>query len=245
MSTPYLFIDSKQVDSKTINIEDIDDIRHLYGPLRVKAGDFIYISDNKSFRYRAAIKRINKKEAILEIVERRPISEPIPRITLFQCILKKTAMENAIQKTTEIGTSRIIPVISSRTVADIKDNDQKMQRWQKISDEASKQSKRDFKCLIGQPLILEDIDTDSYGYFFVPYEGIPAAAGDDKRLEGISSASEIGYLIGPEGGLDPRETEFMEKRGTELISLGKNILRAETAAVYFLSIMDFYIRSSK
>ena len=245
MSTPYMFIDPEQVDGKIINIKDIDDIRHLCGPLRAKAGDIAYISDNKSFKYRTAIKKINKKEAVLEIVERQPISEGMPRITLFQCVLKKNAMENAIQKTTEIGISRVIPVISGRTVADIKDNDQKIQRWQKISDEASKQSKRDFKCLIDQPLILEDINTDSYGYFFVPYENSPAAAEDDKRLEGISSASEIGYLIGPEGGLDPGETELLEKRGAGLISLGKNILRAETAAVYFLSVIDFYIRSSR
>ena len=79
-------------------------------------------------------------------------------------------MENAVQKTTEIGVSRIIPVISARTVSDIKENSQKIQRWQKISDEASKQSKRAFKCQVGQPIMLEDIDTGPYGYFFVPYE---------------------------------------------------------------------------
>ena len=69
MSTPYLFIDPEQVNENTINIRDIEDIRHLCGPLRAKPGDLAYISDNKCFKYRAVLRAINKKEAVFEILE--------------------------------------------------------------------------------------------------------------------------------------------------------------------------------
>ena len=144
MSIPYLFIKPEQVYEKTIFIRDIDDVRHLHGPLRVRPGDTAYVSDNDGFKYRAELITVNKIEARFRIVKKQPIKEKLPRITLFQCILKKNAMEYAIQKTTEIGVSGIIPVISKRTVSSIKGDSQKIKRWQRISDEASKQSKRDF-----------------------------------------------------------------------------------------------------
>ena len=103
MSTPYLFIDRKQVYDKTIFIRDIDDVRHLSGPLRAKPGDKAYISDNNSFRYKAELTKINKIEAEFNILGKEPIYEKLPQITLYQCVLKKNAMEYAIQKATCSG----------------------------------------------------------------------------------------------------------------------------------------------
>jgi 16S rRNA (uracil1498-N3)-methyltransferase len=244
MSTPYLFIDPKQVYGKTIFIRDIDDVKHLSGPLRAKPGDEAYISDNSSFRYKAELTKINKIEAEFNILEKEHIYEKLPLITLFQCVLKKNAMEYSIQKATEIGLSSIIPVISERTVTSTGDKSQKIKRWQKISDEASKQSKRDFKCCIEKPVMLKDIDMRSFDRFFVPYEGASADGESSCNFNGISREGKIAYLIGPEGGFSSSEVELLSKNNAELLKLGDNILRAETAAVYFLSVIDFYIRAN-
>jgi 16S rRNA (uracil1498-N3)-methyltransferase len=243
MSNPYLFIEPGQVYENTLFIRDIDDVRHLHGPLRMKPGDTAYVSDNKSFRYRAELESINKFEAQFRILEKTHIQEKLPRITLYQCLLKKNAMEYAVQKTTEIGVSAIMPVISERTVPDPGSKSQKIKRWQRISDEASRQSKRDFKCPVLAPSALEDIDIGSHEYFFVPYE----AASGNKDLAGsfraLSHAASIAYLIGPEGGFSPGEAGSLREKGAVLLRLGDNILRAETAAAYFLSVIDFYIRT--
>ena len=89
MSIPYLFIDHKQVYDKTLFVRDIDDVKHLYGPLRLRPGDKVHVSDSKSFRYKAELTKINKIEAELRILEKKPIHKKLPGITLFQCVLKK------------------------------------------------------------------------------------------------------------------------------------------------------------
>jgi len=246
MSYPYLFIDPDQAVDNIIKITDREDLKHLFGPLRGKPGDTVYFSDNESQKYRTAIREISRKEAVFEIRERSAIKKSMPQITLFQCILKKNAIELVIQKTTEIGISRIIPVISERTVSDIIGNSSKLERWQKISDEASKQCKRDFKCIIDAPIKIDSISTDHYDHFFFLHE---AAGSGRANMEGIfrtmSGVKNIAYLIGPEGGLTADEAMILKNKKAAAANLGKNILRAETAAVYFLSVMDFYIKSNR
>lgn len=246
MSYPYLFIDPDQAVDNIIKITDRDDLKHLSGPLRGKPGDTVYFSDNESLKFKTAVKEISKKEAVFEIKERSAIKKSMPQIILLQCILKKNAMELVIQKTTEIGISRIIPVISERTVSDITGNSSKLERWQKISDEASKQCKRDFKCIIDAPIKIDSISTDHYDYFFFLHE---AAGSGRTNMESIfktmSGVKGIAYLIGPEGGLTADEAMILKNKRAAAANLGKNILRAETAAVYFLSVMDFYIKSNR
>jgi 16S rRNA (uracil1498-N3)-methyltransferase len=243
MSNPYLFIEPGQVYENTLFIRDIDDVRHLHGPLRMKPGDTAYVSDNKSFRYRAELESINKFEAQFRILEKTHIQEKLPRIILYQCLLKKNAMEYAVQKTTEIGASAIVPVISERTVPDPGSKSQKIKRWQRISDEASRQSRRDFKCPVLGPSALEDIDIGSHEHFFVPYEDASGNKDLAGRLNTLPHAASIAYLIGPEGGFSPQEAGNLKGKGAVLLRLGDNILRAETAAAYFLSVIDFYIRT--
>jgi len=246
MSIPYLFICRHQVDKNMIYIKDADDVRHLRSSLRARPGDEVYLSDNDLFKYRTVLKEIGSESAVLEIREKEDLKRILPGITLYQCILKKNAMEFVIQKTTEIGISRIIPVMSSRVIPDIHGNNIRIQRWQKISDEASKQSKRDFKCLIGKPVKIEDIDVSSYGYFLFPHERASRGPADMVGiLSRLTEAGEIAYLIGPEGGLTSGEAGLIKKKGALETGLGDNIFRAETAALYTLSVIDFYIKSSK
>jgi len=246
MSYPYLFIDPDQAVDNIIKITNREDLKHLFGPLRGKPGDTVYFSDNESRKYRTAIKKISKREAVFEIRERLAIKKSMPQIILLQCILKKNAMELVIQKTTEIGISRIIPVISERTVSDITGNSSKLERWQKISDEASKQCKRDFKCLIDAPIKIDSSSIDDYGHFFFLHEEAGSSRASMKSIfRALHGAENIAYLIGPEGGLAASEAAILKNKKAEAVNLGNNILRAETAAVYFLSVIDFYLRSNR
>ncbi len=244
MSHPYMFVGPDRIEGNKIILKEKGDISHLRGSLRCRAGDTVIFSDNESHKYRTAIRSINREEAVFEIIESNLIERSLPHISLFQCILKKNAMEFVIQKTVEIGVSKIIPVESERSVPDISSKKAKFERFQKISDEASMQCRRDFKCRIEIPTRIDDIDTDAFDYFFFPYEKADKDTGSiSKALKDLSRAENIAFLIGPEGGLSAGEASILKGRGALEVNLGKNILRAETAAVYFLSVADFFIKS--
>ncbi|MDD5622231.1 MAG: RsmE family RNA methyltransferase [Actinomycetota bacterium] len=241
MSYPYFFIDPHNIEGNRIRIES-EDRNHLINVLRSKIGDTVYVSDDADYRYETEISDINKTEAILVIKDKIRIFRKTPRIILFQCVLKKNSMELVIQKSTEIGVDRIIPVISARVVTDKKDISGKTSRWQKISDGASKQSKRDYKCEVLPPEDIHDIRITDYDLFYVPYEESTAI---NINLAEVKNASSIGYMIGPEGGFENTELDFLKQKGAREIKFGKNIYRSETAAIYFLSVLDYLSANQK
>ena len=118
MSYPYFFADKNSITSDSVFIRG-EDFNHLIRVLRARVGDIIEISDNETKRYRTVLAEIKKDEAVLQISQTVKIKEKPHRISLFMCLLKKEAMELAIQKTVEIGVDRIIPVLSARTVVEI------------------------------------------------------------------------------------------------------------------------------
>jgi 16S rRNA (uracil1498-N3)-methyltransferase len=183
---------------------------------------------------------------LLDVEVKEEIVKKLPGLILFQCVLKKNSMEFVIQKSTELGADRIVPVISRRTIVDSGKVSDKLARWQKISNGASMQSKRDFKCIVDSPEDIRDIRVSEYDYFFVPYEkstNYDKSIFKDKNiLPGVSS---IGFIIGPEGGFEEDELDCLKKKGAREIKLGKNIYRSETAAIYFLSVLDYLIGNKR
>ncbi len=245
MSYPYFFADSSNIGENKIKIGG-EDLKHLKNVLRSRAGDIVYISDNDKYKYETEILDVGKSEAILIIKDKKQITRKLPRLTLFQCILKKNSMEFVIQKSTEIGVDRIIPVMSKRVIADSKKIPGKIDRWQKISDGASKQSKRDFKCEVMEPGDIYSINVREYGLFYVPYE--ESTAGGENLAETFKvrlNIPSIACIIGPEGGFEAGEVDFLKESGAREIRLGKNIYRSETAAIYFLSVLDYLIGNQK
>ena len=247
MSHPYFFIKSSQVAGTRIILSDRDELKHLCRVLRCKPGNIVYFSDNERSVYRTRTLSIDKDEGLFEIEKKNDLEKSSIGKTLFQCILKKNAMEFVVQKSVEIGVDSIIPVISPRVVSDISDSKNKLQRWQKIADEAAKQCKRQSRCLIGETIKIANIDPSSYNLFYVPYERSHAIKGDDlvSHIISLQPPVSIGVLIGPEGGLSGDEAGMLETKGAVITGLGKNILRAETASIYFLSVLDFLIRSNR
>jgi len=157
-------------------------------------------------------------------------------------------MELAIQKTAEIGIESIIPVFSGRVILEKEKIKNKVLRWQLIAEQASKQCKSDFICKVLAPVNITEIEPSAYETFFIPYENSSIENKDnfnaiDKYVfTNKKSKGMVAYLIGPEGGFEEKEIELLSKKGSILINFGNNILRAETASIYFLSILDYLFK---
>lgn len=153
-------------------------------------------------------------------------------IHLYMALIKQDKFEIALEKTTEVGVTSITPVIFKRTVVNIKGKeDKKLLRWQKILESAAKQSKRDIIPTINSPEKLENIDFK--GTLIVPYECAEEIYIDDvlKDIKDTKDIEAISILIGPEGGFEESEIEFLKTLGCNIVALGTRILRAETAAI--------------
>lgn len=199
---------------------------HLLNVVRLSPDEeFEIVSSGKVYRaiYNDGLKILREVENSHET--RIPIH-------LYMALIKQDKFELALEKTTEVGVSSITPVIFKRTVVNIKGKeDKKLLRWQKILESAAKQSKRDIIPTINNPEKLENIDFK--GTLIVPYECAEEIYIDDvlKDTKDIKDIEEISILIGPEGGFDESEIEFLKTLGCNIVTLGTRILRAETAAI--------------
>lgn len=199
---------------------------HLLNVVRLSPDEeFEIVSSGKVYRaiYNDGLKILREVENSHET--RIPIH-------IYMALIKQDKFELALEKTTEVGVSSITPVIFKRTVVNIKGKeDKKLLRWQKILESAAKQSKRDIIPTINNPEKLENIDFK--GTLIVPYECAEEIYIDDvlKDTKDIKDIEEISILIGPEGGFDESEIEFLKTLGCNIVTLGTRILRAETAAI--------------
>lgn len=202
---------------------------HLLNVVRLSPDEeFEVVSSGKVYRaiYNDGLKILREVENSHET--RIPIH-------LYMALIKQDKFELALEKTTEVGVASITPVIFKRTVVNIKGKeDKKLLRWQKILESAAKQSKRDIIPTINNPEKLENIDFK--GILIVPYECaeeiyIDDVLKDTKDIKDIKDIEEISILIGPEGGFDNSEIEFLKTLGCNIVTLGTRILRAETAAI--------------
>ena len=219
--------------------------------LRLSAGDRLDISDSQVWEYRTEIVSIDEDCAKVLILDKQKFSsEPDIKITLFQGIPKQGKMELIVQKAVELGVSSIIPVFTDRTVVSDKGNfSKKIQRWQKISDEAVKQCRRGIIPQISQAVKMTEV-IDSFGDFdlvLFPYENEDGVTIKDvlRQQNGSSdnakelNVESIAVIIGPEGGFSREEAERITGSGGKSVSLGKTILRTETASLAALSMIIY------
>jgi len=219
-----------------------DDVAHITRVLRLGIDDEIICCDGMGNDYNVKITAITKKEIECTIVtESKADTEPNISVTLIQGVPKASKMDYIIQKTTELGISDIYPCSLARCVSKV-EGDKKTQRWQKIAQEASKQSGRGVVPTVHDPVslseaidILKDADIS-----FVPYE-----CQEESYLKPILTSKtdikSIAFLIGPEGGFDKSEIQLIEENGIAVVTLGKRILRTETAGEAVLSMIMYEI----
>ena len=235
------FVDKKNIDleNKVCKITG-DDVKHIYKVLRCKTGDELEICDKENTEYIGKIFSIDKNEVLLDIIKEVDIKrESDLKVRLYQGLPKSTKMEIILQKLTEIGVDEIVLVQTKRSVAKIEDKkeDKKLERWERIIYEASKQSKRGkipkLRGILSFKEALEDIENNNLNIACYENEKTNSIK---NSIKGVNIDS-IGIFIGPEGGFDEEEIKLMEKNDVKSVSLGNRILRTETASVVASSIV--------
>ncbi len=238
---PRFFIDS-------INEADIfldgENARHIGRSLRMRTGEKITVCCG-GIDYDCEIRRITEDSVFLDLIEKHQCSaEPTVDVTLFQAVPKLDKLEFIIQKSTELGVSRVVPVLTRRCISrpNEKDFAKKLPRLAKIAEEAAKQSGRG-KIPEISPIVsysecldmMKNLDKN-----IILYEGEGGKPFSDVAVEGIKSA---GILIGSEGGFESSEVEQAVSAGAERVWLGKRILRCETAPISALTILMFLTKN--
>lgn len=229
------FVKENQINNDKIHILG-EDVNHIANVLRMKKEDEVQICNQETGKnYITKIISFSKDEIECEIVKK--IIETVESnvdITLFQGIPKFDKMELIIQKNTEVGVKKIVPVLMERTVVklDEKTANKKIERWQKIAEVAAKQSMRDIIPEIENIVKLKDITKQDYDVVLVAYENEEKnmLKQELKKLQG-KDRYKIAIVIGPEGGISEKEIEILKNMGASFVSLGKRILRTETAGI--------------
>lgn len=237
------FVAKEKINGDIITI-DSDDILHIKRVLRLNPGDVITVCDSAATDYTAEITDVSDKAVICRVLaEEKNNAEPNICVTLFQALPKATKMELIIQKNTELGIVKIVPCALSRCVVKLDSNDakKKCERWQKIADEAAKQSGRGVLPEVSGIMSFKDavLEMKKSDIYFVPYE-----SAEEITLKSVLSgrdAKTAAFMIGPEGGFSPEEVEFLANEDVPLVTLGKRILRTETAGIAVLSMIMYEI----
>ncbi|WP_372996706.1 16S rRNA (uracil(1498)-N(3))-methyltransferase [Lutispora sp.] len=236
----FVDIDNIKRDSIVITGEDV---AHISRVLRLKTDDEIVICDGQGMDYYVAIEDMNKYAVRTRVLKKEPSkAEPMINVILYQGIPKGAKMDVIIQKCTELGISKIVPVVNVRNVvklSDEKDERKKVDRWQRIALEAAKQSGRGIIPRIEMPIEYERAldEAAELDLAIIPYE-----LEKNNTLKEIIHGKDIRYMgvfIGPEGGYEDKEIAAALKKGIKPVTLGPRILRTETAGSTVLSCIMY------
>jgi len=247
-STPRYFITGEELAEGVTCQLSAEDSHHAHKVLRLKEGDKIEISDGEGSCYHAAIN--SATPAAVEAVLKEKCfeaPEPIKEVILVQGMLKGNKMDTIVHQAVELGVKRIIPLITQRSIPVLQKTKvhQKTERWQKIARAAASQSKRNCLPHVETPAKLEELIS---GLDFS--REIIIAFGEEKKdkesfflecRELLQNCEKIRVIIGPEGGFSAEEIEFMESHKVKITGMGPRILRAETAAVVGLTLVQNYL----
>ena len=229
------FVSKENVLADEIIINDREDMHHITKVLRLKEGAVLDISDSDTWEYRVELTAISASEIRAKILDKQKFSsEPVLKITLFQGIPKQGKMETIIQKSVELGVSGIVPVFTARTVVSRNENfAKKIERWQKVAGEAVKQCRRGVIPKIEKEILFSDmIDRFASGAFDVvlfPYENEDGRSIKNALRNLNEKPQTLAIVIGPEGGFSDEEANALKSAGADAVSLGKTVLRTETA----------------
>ena len=234
------FVNQKNIGDVYITITEKEDIHHIAKVLRLKPGDEIDISDCMEWEYKTEIISIENDYIEAKILDKQKFSrEPKIKITLFQGLPKQGKMELIIQKAVELGAFQVVPVFTDRSI--VTDNGKmgkKIERWQKISDEAVKQCRRGII-----PKVLEErgfkdmlVNLESFDLVLFPYENEEKRSIKDVLQMLKEKPEKIAIIIGPEGGFSDQEAKSLKALGIDGVTLGKTILRTETAGIVAIAM---------
>lgn len=225
---------------------DGEEHHHLSRVLRVRPGQKVWLMDEKGSSFRAEVVEVNRRQTRLLVLEREETSTSKIRLILAQALIRSRNMELIIQKATELGVRAVVPVDASRSVLRLEGREgARLERWRKIAREAAKQSRRTDVPLVHVPQSFSEFleSRDEPKRFFLSEEG-----GTPFRDILINNSLEAGaqgntgviLLVGPEGGWSEEEQQQAREQGFSAVSLGKRILRSETAAIAALATIQIF-----
>lgn len=233
---PKFFTKADYISQNELKIVG-EDVAHISKVLRMSPGESIVVCDGNGNDYDAEITSITKTEVVARIIRSYVCdAEPSVSVTLYQALPKQGKMEYIIQKTTELGVAKIVPVYTKRCV--VKPSD-KGDRWSKVALSAAKQCGRGVVPEVAQVVSFDEAieEMKNYDCSIMPYE-----CEQQNRLKDVfcdKKFKTISVLIGPEGGFDLSEVQKAVNAGIKTVTLGKRILRTETAASAVLPIIMY------
>lgn len=241
------FVPAEQIYDEYAEITG-DDVNHIKNVLRMEAGEKVVISGGQGMDYYCIIRDVQSECIVLDIERKEPVKTELPvRIVLFQALPKADKMEFVIQKAIELGAAEIVPVRTRRSVVrlDEKKAAKKVQRWQTIAEAAAKQSGRGLIPQIHEVISFQEAlrYAGELEHCLIPYELYDDMRATAEVLDKVCGGDSIGIFIGPEGGFERGEITQAMEAGVVPISLGKRILRTETAGLAILSVLMFRLEN--
>lgn len=237
------FVDKEQIGEEYIEITG-NDVNHIKNVLRMKNGETVLISDGEDREYECQIDGFGNDIVLAKIIDvNGPERELSIKVTLFQGLPKGDKMETIIQKMVELGAYKIVPTAMKRSIMklDEKKAANKHKRWNAISESAAKQSKRGIIPEVTMPVTYKQAlqQAKDLDMIIVPYENADGITRTRQVFDQIKGEMNVGIFIGPEGGFAPEEIEEALAIGAYDVTLGKRILRTETAGMCVMSILMF------
>ena len=246
-----LFVGSESIQGDRIHITDKDDIFYLSTVLRMKVGDGLFVLSEQEKAFEARIVETGRDGILLDIAREVPIDKDFGTfVTLFQGLPKGAKMDEIVRKSTELGVSRIVPVVTSRSVTGADGvSAAKEGRWRRIAEEAARQSRRVRVPEVADVLLFDDaasgLAAGGFDLIIVLFEleeecTLKRALRECRdRLAGPdgNAAPNVAVFIGPEGGFESKEIERLIGEGAESVTIGETILRTETAGPAAVAII--------
>ena len=239
----HFFVTPQQISGDKIRIEG-GDVNHMKNVLRMKLHEKAEISDGESRTYLCEVEAYEEDVAVLHILEEMEAdTEPASKLYLFQGLPKSDKMELIVQKAVELAVYQVIPVAMKRSVVRLDDKKaaKKADRWNSIAESAAKQAGRSRIPEVTMPLsynealkMAEELDVT-----LLPYELAGGMEVTREVIRQIKSGQSVGIFIGPEGGFEPEEVDAAVSMGAKVITLGRRILRTETAGLATLAVLMF------
>ncbi len=238
---PRFFVDKESILGEKIVIGG-EDAKHISLSLRARVGERVTACDGQGYDYDCEITQITKNQVTLCVLEVKMCeSEPTLEVTLYQALVKSDKFDFIVQKCTELGVSRIVPVITDRCISKPDDASlaKKLVRWNKIAREAAMQSGRGVVPVVEDAVTFTEAlnEMKQRDLSFLCYEAQPRTPIKSiyEDVLGKTDVKTAAFLIGPEGGISDREAEGAANAGIYIAGLGPRILRTETAPLCVVS----------
>ena len=240
------YCEEKNVSEQEIRITG-SDVNHMKNVLRMREGETLTVCDGAGMEYFCEIIGFEAGEVQLAVLEKKQAETELPvRLVLYQGLPKKDKMELIIQKAVELGAVEVVPVLTKRCIVKLEDEKKeakKLERWQAIAESAAKQSGRGIVPKVSKVLHYKEAikQAKEAGMVLIPYELAEGMKSLREAANKVPGERQVSVFIGPEGGFEEAEVDYARENGVIPVSLGKRILRTETAGFTTLSILMYEI----